>query len=220
LSSSLENITDWAINLASQHSQNNRRGRHFRPQNNRPTPHSPTLASPLVVPNRDIPRINQALPSEPEFPSIRQTLVPPLLVREHSTSSKEARHQRLPENQAYNHLPEAIYVSDSLPTRKPQELQVFKQHCRLQFNQSQTTIVWNQPLECLREISSSPLNFQNLLWKNRITVTAYRIIEEYHWIRRQIRHNIPDRAILQPAFRVEYWWNESGWTVKCLPCHL
>ena len=137
--------------------------------------------------------------------------------RRASTSSEDADFPGAPGAPVFAHYPEAIYVAEDLPTRKPRELRAFREHCRLQYERDRVTLVLDQPLERLREYSTSPLNFQNFLWRSRTTVGYFGITEEYHWIRRQIQRNGPDRAILQPAYRVHYTWNEGGWTVTRLP---
>ena len=170
-----------------------------------------------------IPRINQADPTAPVYPTIRGPAIHvprprnPVLRHQTDTSSDEANYLGTQDQPLFCHLPETIYVSEGLPTRKPRELQAFKEHCRLQYEQSRATLVLEQPLNRLREYTTSPLNFQNLLWRSRTTVTYFGIFEEYHWIRRQTRAHVPDRAVLQPAYKVHYTWTDGGWTVTRLP---
>ena len=207
-------MVDWAINLASQNNQRN-----YRPpqrQNQRLTHQSPPIASPLVILNPDIPRINQANSSEPVYPSVRGPQVSSPTPRQRSTSSEDEDFldTQVP---AYCYYPETIYIGEGLPTRSPRALRAFKHHCRLQYDQSRVTLVLDQPLDHIREFTSSPLNFQNLLWKGRTTVAHFGIFEEYYWIRRQTRPNVPDRAILQPAYKVHYHWNNDSWSVTRLP---
>ena len=218
-------MTDWAINLASSLSQNNSRRRQNRPRQFRQQ--DPPIASPRappIVPNPDIPRINQARPDAQVYPSIRQNLPqlatprtanPP--TRRNSTSSDEILFEGAQGVPIVAHYPETIYVSEGLPTRTPRELRAFQEHCRLQYQQNQVTLVLDQPLNRLREIATSPLNFQGFLWRSRTTVTYLGIFEEYCWIRRQVRHHAPDHPILQPAYKVHYKWNEGGWIVTRLP---
>ena len=226
-----ESIVDWAINLASQNIQQRPQitalnspieDEHHRTRVEHPSIHVEDLRldSPSQVPA--VPRINQAGPSEPVYPSIRGPPVPrPVnpIARQHSTSSEEANYLRTEAVQLHCHYPESVYVAEHLPTRRPRELQAFKEHCRLQYDQHQISLDVHHPLSHIREFTSSILNFQNYLWRSKTTVTYFGIYEEYHWIRRQVRRNQPDKAILQPAYKIHYQWNEDGWTVTRLPRH-
>ena len=137
-------------------------------------------SQPPVIPDPVISCINQANQAKPIYPTVRGPPVP-VPARQHSMSSEEADflETHVP---AYCYYPENIYLGDALPTRTPRTLQAFKNHCRLQYDQGRVTLVLDQPLDHLREFTSSPLNFQNLLWKGRTTVTHYSIFEEYYWI--------------------------------------
>ena len=182
------------------------------------------MESPPVIPNpvplqtsqpRPI-RRTQVTEEEVVYPTIQG---PPRVqtpeVRQPSTSSEEAAY--LATNQSiYPYYPETIYVANCLPTRNPRELQTFKNHCLLQYNHVRAAIVQDHPLDHARNLTSSPLNFENLLWKTRTTVSFYGIFEEYSWIRRRIRQRQLDQAILQPAYKVHYPWNTDGWTVSRL----
>ena len=220
-------VIEWAINLASQDQpnypsastrQHRRRGQRFSPQNQ-------PLASPVTP---VIPRVNQSNHREPVYASIQPTvqgrnpssqrpIAPERRATAPPTTSSEEATFLATDTPFYCYYPESIYVSDHLPTRSPRALQAFKEHCRLQFVQVHQPLLLQQPLERAREITPSPLNFQNLLWRSSVTVSHYGIFEEYHWIRRQQRPHAPDRAILQPAYKVFYGWQTDGWSVSRLP---
>ena len=236
---SLENVIDWAINLASRQNTNNqprlRRTRRTRVA----TPHpAAAVASPSrdtsssdpiigVVPNRDILRINQAGPSEPIYPSInpeRQIFAPvavhaprptPAPVVEHSSESEEVRFVPTRANELNCYYPEALYVSSVLPTRTPLELNEYRLHCRtlLRDSPNQTGVTLSHPLHHSRSITTSPLNFSNYLWRTRTRIGQVGIIEEYHWIRRHSRRGQVEKAVLEPAYQVSYNWTTEGWTV-------
>lgn len=233
----LEPITNWAITLASSHTVQRQPRRRFQVRNShissqeespvvprRPTgPRHPLRATVPTVPDPVIPRTNQARPGEPVYPSIypagpsNPTIPSNPVARQHSTSSDEAHFLETQPRDLHCHLPEAIFVSEQLPTRTPRELDVFKHHCRLQYEQfPQETLLLASPLTRARDITTSPLNFQNFLWRSKTTLTYFGILEEYQWIRRQQRTNQPDRAILRPAYEVFYPWNETTWKVTLL----
>jgi hypothetical protein len=71
----------------------------------------------------------------------------------------------------------------------------------------------NHPLVETRQITSSALNFENLLWKSRTVVLNSQVVEEYQWIRCLARTRHSDKAYLEPAYKVTYQWNQDGWTV-------
>jgi hypothetical protein len=237
--SKLDNVIEWAIELASQQhpnypqassSRRNRRCRQrFSPRNSPiASIEAPVVPSPVppVIPNLDIPWINPVSQREPVFASIQPTvqgrnpsrsIAPETCATVQPTTSSEEATFIATEGPYYCYYPELICVSDHLPTRSPRELHTFKEHCRLQFQQLQNIIVLHQPLECAREITPSPLNFQNLLWRSTVTVSHYSIYEEYHWIRRHQHPHVLDKAILQPAYKVFYGWNTDGWSVSRLP---
>jgi hypothetical protein len=95
-----------------------------------------------------------------------------------------------------------------------QELLAFQQYC---FDQYQNTagqdLVYNHGIERIYKFSTSPLNFENLLWRTKITLAPAGIIEEYTYIRRHSRNNGPDHTYLEQAFIVNYPWTTDGWTV-------
>src|SRR6266702_5629757 len=122
-----------------------------QPEEQRPVP-----APPRTIPRH--PRINQATPSEPVYLSIQEVPV----ARQHSTSSDKAQFLETQPRVFHCHLPKTIYVSEHLPTRTPQELNIFKNHCHIH-NQAhpQESLVLELPLTLARDITTSPLNFQN-----------------------------------------------------------
>jgi hypothetical protein len=239
---SLEDIFSWAINLASRSIPQNRLRRNRR--HRVPTPHpnvglgSPsrnTLSSsdPIIgiVPNRDLPLVNQANPSEPIYPSIsaeRQIYAPvavhaprfaPAPIVEHTSESEETRFVPPRTNELHCYYPEAIYVSNVLPTRTPLELHKFRQHCRTRLENSpaQTGLTLSHPLQHSRSITTTPLNFQNYIWRTRTRISQAGIIEEYHWIRRHSQRGRIDKAVLEPAYQIFYDWRAEGWTVTRSP---
>lgn len=195
--------------MASQNIAHRHRYHRNRPQFTQRDSH---LSSPEVPPVAH--RRNTPLPTLLQPQNTHRTNPP---VHQHSTSSDEAQFLETQPRQLHCYYPEAIYIADHIPTRSPRELTAFKDHCRLQYNVNQTTLVLNHPLSRIREITSNPLNFQNLLWKSRITIDYYGIHEEYQWIRRQTRTGTNDTAIWQPAYRVFYAWVHDGWNITRLP---
>jgi hypothetical protein len=183
------------------------------------------------VPNRDIPRINQANRTEPVYPSIsgeRQIHAPvavhaprpvPAPVVEHTSESEETRFVPPRPTELHCYYPEAIYVSSVLPTRTPLELHEFRQRCRtlLEESPAQTGSTLSHPLQHSRSITTTPLNFQNYIWRTRTRISQVGIIEEYHWIRRHSQRGRIDKAVLEPAYQVFYDWVAEGWTVTRSP---
>jgi hypothetical protein len=183
------------------------------------------------VPNRDIPRINQVNPTEPIFPSIsaeRQIHAPiavhaprqaPAPVVEHTSESDEPRFVPTRANELHCYYPDAIYVSSVLPTRTPLELHEYRQRCQILLRESpaQTGSTLSHPLHHSRAITTSPLNFQNYLWRTRTRISQAGIIEEYHWIRCHSQRGSFDKAVLEPAYQVFYDWIVEGWTVTRSP---
>jgi hypothetical protein len=105
-------------------------------------------------------------------------------------------------------------LSDVLPTRNRREQLEFKEHCKEAWNNREHPyVVYTHTLTETREFSTGALNFQNLLWKVRTTLSQHGVNEEYCYIRRQIRHNSADRPILEPAFNIFYPWNNTSWTI-------
>lgn len=196
-------------------------------------------STPPVIPSGEpVPQINQANSTGFVFPRIGQFAQPAPVPRpriqipqytaqgpvfgpvvEQSSSSEEILH-RLPSRarELHSYYPETIYVSSTLPTRSSQEITEFLTHSRILFqDRAARDVVINHPLEKAYEITTSPLNFQNLLWKAKVTISTSGIYEEYSWIRRRPNATRPDRAILVPAYSVQYQWNTESWTVTCVP---
>ena len=142
-------------------------------------------------------------------------LVPPI-TQQISTSSKEWQYQGTPNQQPYCYLPESLYISLHLPTRKPRELTIFKEHCHLQYNHHCQALVLAHPLDRIHEITTEPLNFVNLLWRSKTTVSHFGIFEEYQWLCCKIQPHHPDRVIWQPAYQVFYPWDSKGWNISRL----
>jgi hypothetical protein len=140
-SAKLDNVIEWAIELASQqypnypsaHSssrRNRRRGQQFSPRNYPITSvEAPVVPSPVppVVPNPDIPRINQASQREPVFTSIQPTvqgrnpsrarsIAPDRCATTQPTTSSEEATYIATDGPFYCYYPESIYMSDHLPT--------------------------------------------------------------------------------------------------------
>ena len=109
------------------------------------------------------------------------------------------------------HYLEKIYLSSVLPTRTPRELQSFQHHCQEQYQQgSGQEFVYEFSLQDLREITTSALNFQNLLYRNQVILIASGIIEYYARIKRNIRINSMDTAYLEPVYEGSYTWTQSS----------
>ena len=184
-----------------------------------PIPRTRTFLAPAVevlgapiVRNPDIPLINQANEGEPHFPSLIDDRSPRF--RTLVEVDEDDIHPGLPIEPLYCYYPEYLYIGATLPTRPPQELSEFLRHCRTVLNNnSGVEVNLNHPLNEARQITTSALNFENLLWKSRTIVSSAQVIEEYQWIRRLIRAHKTDKAFLDPAYRVTYLWNQEGWTV-------
>ena len=193
---------------------------------------SPTSLSPATpaIPEPIVPLVNQAGPGEPLFVSVTRpgtgsTYHVPAQPRERVhrefrpivervTDSEESHYVPVQANELHCHYPEKIYLSSVLPTRTPQELRNFQQHCQARYQSgSGQEFVYEFHLQDLREITTSALNFQNLLYRNQVILTASGIIEYYARIRRNMRVNSTDTAYLEPAYEVLYTWNQSSWVV-------
>jgi hypothetical protein len=224
-------VIEWAVNLASQQARRNPRNRRERPV----TPHP----SPPVVP---VPRgenlssssssrrsqvqanqRNQArrLTHRERHPVTYPSPLNPVYqgryqdgeLQESLVSSDEiVSPLRIPELHCY--LPEQVYVSSVVPTRNPQELQEFKNHClSILISAHHQPVQRTHTLREARHLSPSPLNFQGLLWRTVIKIDNIRITEEYYWIRRRGADQTGNRAYLEPAYQVVYPWNLECWTV-------
>jgi hypothetical protein len=191
------------------------RSRQVRPLNRTSTSSSeaPVVPSPVVrvVPNRDIPRINQAHPTEAHYPAITGSfsrLPTPAIPDRHRDAPVQ-----LPLTEGLHcHYPEYSYLAENIPTRNYQELVQFFAHCQGLIT-SQAVVHINHPLTRLRDITTDPLNFVNFLWRIQITITYQGITERYSYIKRRVRSGHPDKAVLEPAFDVSFIWSSHHWTV-------
>ena len=129
-------------------------------------------------------------------------------------SPQEEIHQIMPQGQELHcYFPEEIYVSSVLTTRTPQELRHFQEYCSAIYqNQEGLDIVYEHGINRIRQITSSPLNFQTLLWKTKTTLSLRGITKCYSWIRRQNRANHTACIILEPAYQVNISWDKCLWT--------
>jgi len=183
---------------------------------------SSSAPSPIrVVPNRDILSANQANPNEPHYPAIsgysprpNQVNVAPrapvLPIIEHSSDEVEIR--TVPASELHAFYPEYTFLSGTLPTRNYRELVQFFEHCQ-NLIIGQSIVHVNHPLARLQDITNTPLNFVNFLWRVQVTITHSGIVERFSYIRRRVRRGQPDRAILEPAFDISYTWSSHIWTV-------
>lgn len=192
-----------------------------------PAPRIPVPGHPIRA-RSPVPLINRAASTEPEYPRVR------LGPRESHYYDRNAPPRpsditwlnrsvqdlhRIPttadENQSYP--PDRLFLSTVLPTRSPRALRTFIDECwRLfyaSFSANQAPLIIQHPLDEINAITTSPLHFQNLLWRSQIILTEDGITEEYSWIRRQTRPDYPDRPYLDPVFRVYYAWTNNGWVV-------
>ncbi|KAH9983006.1 hypothetical protein BJV77DRAFT_967025 [Russula vinacea] len=206
-----------------------RRRRNARNNDDPPTPHprvqerflaprvgerrSPTSLSPATPAIQEpVPLVNRAGPGEPLFVSVARPGTEPTY---HVPAQPREKHYvPVQARELHCHYPEKIYLSSVLPTRTPRELQGFQHHCQEQYRTgSGQEFVYEFSLRDLREITTSALNFQNLLYRNQVILTASGIIEYYARIRRNTRVNSTDTAYLEPAYEVSYTWNQSSWVV-------
>ena len=233
-----EDVITWSINLAS-HLNALRRQNRQEPRSTT-NPHPGTVLQPRIrnrsrsagpLPPRTI---NQANPSEPVFPSISvsrfyrtaEPSPPPQEIRvdlqsSHTVTAQEGIHQIATPNQGFHpYLPEEIYVSSVIPTRTPRELRHFQNHCRHQYEgQEEFSLVYDHGINRIHQITTSALHFNGLLWKSKITLSTSSITEYYCYIRRLTRPGNINRVNLEPAFQVQYPWEEFGWTVSRLSQH-
>jgi hypothetical protein len=203
--------------------------------------HSPTSpANPVIqVTAPVVPTIQQSQPREPLYLAVTTQPSPELVSQPHGytyhvpTSSPNVEWRRQPVDDRsepelihrtpltattlYSYYPEDLYLSGVLPTRNPAEIGEFLSHCRAEYNESsgQETIHYHN-LTDVRQITTSVLHFQNLLLRHRIIINGAGVIEEYARIKRQNRANALDKAYLEPAYKVQYEWNQNGWTVTHL----
>ena len=190
------------------------------------------LPTVIPVPIPTIPLINQSNPSEPVYASVSRYYrdrEPTPEPRHVSWTPARDNLPHVPYNQVsvhqipvqaqdlHCHHPEEIYLSSVLPTRTPRELRYFQDHCWNIFqNRQGLESAYHHDLDESRQITTSPLHFQNLLWRNRIIISSDGIIEEYYWIRRRTRIDRPDRPYLEPAYSVTYPWFGTLWSTAQL----
>jgi hypothetical protein len=171
----------------------------------------------IYIPNPDIYPINQSRPNEPVYPAVNrfyhdnpspdkpdvfQDLTDP-----HATSSQNST--------AHPYYPEGLYVSSVLPTRTPRDLRAFQHHCwNIYHAQPRTNYIHG--LDESRQITTSPLHFENLLWRYATVLFESGITEEYYWIKRDHHRGRPDRPRLEPAYSITYPWVGTHWKVTQL----
>ena len=114
--------------------------------------------------------------------------------------------------------PNKLYLSAVLPTRSPRSLRTFQSDCwNIYFASSQHAhdpVIIEHPIEEIDQITTSALHFQNLLWRSQIILTQTGITEEYSWIRRRLSPDHPDRAYIEPVYKISYPWTGIYWTVE------
>ena len=187
------------------------------------SPATPAAEEPVTLP------INRAGPGEPLFIAVTRPETEPVYqfpqaqprewihrefrpVIERTTNSKANHNISIQAQELHCHYPEKIYLSSVLPMRTPRELREFQRHCRDKHDrQSGLEVIYSHSLYDLREITTSPLNFQNLLYRTCIILTSSGIIEIYAYIKRNPRAQSTDRAYLEPAYKVSYTWATNSW---------
>ena len=146
------------------------------------------------------------------------TLIPAPEQHEHHTPPRYNPHPiPVQSGDLHCYFPNNLYISSVLPTRTPRELRYFQDHCWKQYKDPQyprTHFVFG--LDESRQITTSPLHFQNLLWRYSTVLHDKGISEEYYWIKRDRQPGRPDRPRLEPAYTVTYPWVGTHWTVAQL----
>jgi hypothetical protein len=182
-------------------------------------PHQPvnhqTVSEPILwIPNPDITQPNRPQPAappinrfydqnpSPDRPDVFQDLSDP-----HTTPSQEGK--------LHPYYPENLYISSVLPTRTPKDLRHFQAHCWNIFH-ARPRSNFIHGLDESRNITTSPLHFENLLWRYAIILHDQGITEEYYWIKRDRKRHRPDRPRLEPAYAVNYPWTGTAWTTAQL----
>jgi hypothetical protein len=184
------------------------------------TTHQNTSEPAIYIPNPNIYPVNPSQPIEPIFPAVTrvnrfyqdqpspdrpdifQDLTDP-----HSISSQTST--------AHPSYLEGLYVSSVLPTRTPRDLQNFQHHCwNIYHTQPRTNYIHG--LNESRQITTSPLHFENLLWRYTSVLFKSGITEEYYWIKRDHHRGRPDRPCLEPAYSITYPWVGTNWKVTQL----
>ena len=224
----LENVIEWAINLASQTRRNprNHRERIATPHPNPPVLPREEIRSSSSSSRRSQVQANQRNQSRRlthrernpvTYPSPLNPVYRNLYQDERRQVSPVSSDEIIfaPRDQVlYCYLPEQLYVSSVIPTRSPQELQEFKNHCLSIFESTNRQPAQRtHTLREVRQLTPSPLNFEGLLWRTVIKIDDVRITEEYYRISRRNQAESNARAYLEPAYQVVYAWNIEGWTV-------
>ena len=208
----------------------NRSRRHARAQSQPPQTQFYTAQAPPPASTSSIPRINQANPNEPYYNSVSNsypkksqvetnpTQFPPRADLEHHTPLYyEAHPVIIPTQELHCYYPQEIYLSSVLPTRTPRELRYLQDHCwKLYTHATHPQTRFTHSIDESYRITTSPLHFQNLLWRYITSFHDTGITEEYYWIKRSTRHNLPDRPYLEPAYSVFYPWIGTYWKVTQL----
>ena len=133
-------------------------------------------------------------------------------VIERTTDSKANHNIPVQAQELHCHYPEKIYLSSVLPTRTPRELREFQHYCRDKHDrQSGLEVIYSHSLYDLWEITTSPLNFQNLLYRTHIILTSSGIIKIYAHIKRNPCAQSTDQAYLKPVYEVSYTWATNSW---------
>ena len=208
--------------LSRQPRSSNRSQRYRRSQSQPPEHHirsQPAHRNPEILP------VNQANTQEAIYASISSayqthpprnvTLIPAPEDHEHHTPPRYNPHPiPVQSGELHCYFPNNFYISSVLPTRTPRELRYFQDHCWKQYKDPQyprTHFVFG--LEESRQVTTSPLHFQNLLWRYSTVLHDTGIYEEYYWIKRDRQPGRPDRPRLEPAYTVHYPWVGTRWTV-------
>jgi hypothetical protein len=105
-------------------------------------------------------------------------------------------------------LPEKPYVSRTLPTRSPAELQAFLNHCQYLLQNRPNRLVQHYLTE-LHEITPNPVDFLGFLWRYKVIISASGVFEDY----RRLVHFAPDHVTTERAYTVYYHWTDQSYTV-------
>ena len=97
-----------------------------------------------------------------------------------------------------------------IPMHSPAELREFKHHCIPELmSQTQPNLLFNHDLREKEHITNSALHFQNLLWRQSVSITNNNITECFYWIRRHALQGRPDQAYLEPAYQVVHYYRQN-----------
>jgi hypothetical protein len=176
-----------------------------------------------------VPRVDRFYRESRPLPPLPQ-IIPVPLVQPNQQPIAEPKYRPSPQEEVHQvtrpseglfcGFPEEIYISSVLPTRTPRELRHFQQHCWDIYQRSENINVnYHQGINQIHRVTTSPLNFANLLWKSKTILSIGGITEFYCWIRRCSNAHQPTRASLEPAYQVDYNWSEPRYTVSRLAQH-